>query len=267
MKKKSYLIPGNKNQKHLINFFKSKKINQVINNMHNDLRPENQMKWSKTLAPDLNDLYRLYQYIYLNKRTTVLEFGTGWSTLIMAKALKDVKKKYYKQYDKFKLRRHNPFELFSLDTSKKYLEISKKRIHMLKKSEVSKINYCLSDAKMSLYREKYVSIYDKFPKCNPDFIYIDGPDPFMVKGNINNFNQAHGDLMPISADLLRIEYYLLPGTIILLDGRTANARFLKDHFKRKWIYKHDRLNDQHLFYLNEKPLGKINERQLKFYRN
>lgn len=258
-------IPKNKSAKEIINFFKLKNLDEILKNLDNQKRPENQMRWYKTLAPDLNDLYRLYQFIFLNKRTTILEFGTGWSTLIMGIAINDVKNNYFTEFKKLNLRRHNPFEVFTLDTSKKYLNISKKRILKLKKNIISKVNYCHSDAKIDIFDGKYVSIYNKLPNCNPDFIYIDGPDPFMVKGKVNNFNQAHGDLMPMSADILKIEYYLTPGTIILLDGRTANARFLKDHFKRKWKYQHDKINDQHYFYLDEKPLGNVNERQLKFY--
>ena len=37
--------------------------------------------------PELKDLYFLYQLIVLNNRTTVLEYGCGWSTLIMHLAL------------------------------------------------------------------------------------------------------------------------------------------------------------------------------------
>ena len=75
----------------------------------------------------------------------------------------------------------------------------------------------------------------------------------------------HPDRMPMSSDLLKIENFLVPGTIILMDGRTSNARFLYNNFKRKWIYKHDKINDQNIFILNERPLGKHNQFQLKYY--
>ena len=58
----------------------------------------------------------------------------------------------------------------------------------------------------------------------------------------------------------------MSGTIILVDGRTANARFLQKNFQRSWKYFHDEENDQNLFYLNEKPLGKFNKDLLKFYK-
>ena len=40
------------------------------------------MKLNEKYFPNLNDLYRLYQFVIINKRTTILEFGSGWSTLI-----------------------------------------------------------------------------------------------------------------------------------------------------------------------------------------
>ena len=43
---------------------------------------------------ELNDLYRLYQFVLLNKRTTILEFGSGFSSLIFSQALKENKNKY-----------------------------------------------------------------------------------------------------------------------------------------------------------------------------
>ena len=42
----------------------------------------NSLTSKRPFVPELNDLYRLYQFIKLNKRTTILEFGSGWSSLI-----------------------------------------------------------------------------------------------------------------------------------------------------------------------------------------
>ena len=67
------------------------------------------------------------------------------------------------------------------------------------------------------------------------------------------------------SDVLKFEHFLTPGTIIITDGRTANARFKNRTFKEAgniFILK----TDQHYFYLNEKPLGKWNIEQLKFYK-
>ena len=74
--------------------------------------------------PDLNDLYRLYMLIVLNKRTTVLEFGTGYSTLVMHYALKNLKNLDKKPFP----RCENPYEIFTLDNNKHYFNISKNRV-------------------------------------------------------------------------------------------------------------------------------------------
>ena len=81
--------------------------------------------------PNLNDLYRLNQFILINKRTTILEFGSGWSTLIFNLALKDLKDKFSKEVKS--LRRNNPFELFVLESEKKYLNITRNTIQKFNK--------------------------------------------------------------------------------------------------------------------------------------
>ena len=72
-------------------------------------------------------------------------------------------------------------------------------------------------------------------------------------------------MMPMVSDILKFEYFYTPGTIIVCDGRTANAKFLKDHFKRNWKYINVQKNDQHIFWLVDPVLGKYNNLQLKFY--
>ena len=120
---------------------------------------------------------------------------------------------------------------------------------------------------MTLFKNKICTQYKRLPLCNPDFIYLDGPDQFSVKKNINGISTRHKDMMPMICDILKFEYFYIPGTIIICDGRAANAKFLKDHFQRNWKYIHDQKNDQHIFELIDKPLGKHNKSLLKFYSN
>ena len=118
---------------------------------------------------------------------------------------------------------------------------------------------------MDFFNDQICTSFKKLPKINPDFIYLDGPDQFNIKGNKKGININHKDYMPMSSDILKIEHFLKPGTIIVVDGRAANSRFLKTNFKRQWSYNYNKINDQHVFYLSERPLGKLNEKQLKFY--
>ena len=118
---------------------------------------------------------------------------------------------------------------------------------------------------METFNGRICTTYKNLPLINPDLIYLDGPDQFNVKNKINGITTNHKDMMPMSSDILKIEHFLTPGTIIITDGRAANARFLLSNLQRKWRYKYDNKNDQSVFFLDEKPLGIYNYRQLKFY--
>ena len=72
------------------------------------------------------------------------------------------------------------------------------------------------------------------------------------------------DRLPMSADILAFEHFLLPRTLIVVDGRTANARFLKTNLQRNWDYYHSEEYDQHFFELKEAPIGIYNKRQIEF---
>ena len=153
-----------------------------------------------------------------------------------------------------------------LENEKKFLEITKKRNNKFLKG-FNKISYHLSDCQMTTYNGQFCTEYKKLPLVNPDFIYLDGPDQFKIKKRINNFTTSHEDMMPMVCDILKFENFLIPGTIIIADGRKANSSFLLNNFKRNWLYFYDESNDQSIFYLNDKSLGPINNEILKFYKN
>ena len=118
---------------------------------------------------------------------------------------------------------------------------------------------------MTTFKNRICIQYKKLPLCNPDFIYLDGPDQFKVKKDINGISTRHKDMMPMVSDILRFEYFYTPGTIIISDGRAANVKFLRDNFKRNWRYINDKINDQHILWLDDPVLGKYNKLQLEFY--
>lgn len=259
--------PKFRKQKDIEKFFIKKNLKFLINLSKRKKASVNEIVEKEPYAPDLRDLYNLYQHVLLNKRITILEFGSGWSTLVLSIALKELKDKYY---NKVKLlRRNNPFELFVVENEKKYLNVTKKKIKKYNKylniKDPVKINFFFSDVEMTTFNDKICTIYKNLPLCNPDFIYLDGPDQFKIKKNINGITINHKDMMPMVSDILKFEYFYTPGTIIVCDGRTANAKFLKDHFKRKWNYINDKKNDQHIFLLTDQILGKYNKLQINFY--
>ena len=262
-----YKKPKTRKQKFVEDFFIKKGLKLLVDFSKKKKLSVNELITKDQLAPDLNDLYNLYQYVLINKRTTVLEFGSGWSTLIFSLALKELKDKFH---DEVKLlRRNNPFELFVIDNSKKYLNLSKNMVNKfnkyLKIKNPIKVNYHYSEVEMTTFNNRICTQYKKLPLINPDFIYLDGPDQFNIKGDVNGISTRHKDMMPMVSDILKFEYFFTPGTILVSDGRSANAKFLKDHFKRNWKYVDDKKNDQHVFWLNDPILGKYNKLQLDFY--
>tara|TARA_B100001093_G_scaffold436911_1_gene435568 strand:- start:452 stop:1258 length:807 start_codon:yes stop_codon:yes gene_type:complete len=262
-------LPQKKDKKYIEFFFKKKGLAFLVEASKKKNRSVNQMNIPQPYKPELTDLYNLYQFIILNKRTTVLEFGSGWSSLVFYLALRELKSKFYANAKK--LRRNNLFELFILENERKYLNISKKRINKFQKNfrnkNPNKVHYLFSEVEMTLFNNKFSTHYRKLPMCNPDFIYLDGPDQFNIKKDINGISTRHRDMMPMSCDILKFEHFYTPGTIIVCDGRAANAKFLKDNFQRNWKYYNDKKNDQHIFCLNDPILGKFNKLQLDFYNN
>jgi len=275
MIKKFVKFPKKINLKKNEKFFLEKNLRDIVYKSKKRPQGVNDMIIKEPYKPELDDLYRLYNFITLNKRTTILEFGSGYSSLIFLLALQHNKKKYFNKINS--LRRNNLFELFIVDNEKKYLGLTKKKILNFKKNikdkklrkefDNIKINFIFSDCVMTMYKGNYATEYTKLPLCNPDFIYLDAPDQFKIKKKINNFTTAHKDMMPMACDILKFENFLTPGTIIVVDGRAANSEFLLNNFKRKWLYLNDKIHDQHIFYLNSPALGKYNERQLKFYKS
>ncbi len=261
-------FPVKKSKKFIENFFIKKGLKLLVDMSKNaPLEPVNPKPSLKPTPPELDDLYNLYQYIVLNKRTTICEFGSGWSSLIFSLALNELKNKYFKEVKN--LRVNNPFELFIVDDVKYFLDISKNRIKkfnkLLNHKKTAKINYIRTNVEMTLFNNRICNEYKKLPPCNPDFIYLDGPNQSKIKKEINGITVRHMDMMPMNCDILKMEYFYKPGTILVCDGRGANAKFLKDNFKRNWKYYNDKKYDQHIFYLNDPVLGKYNNLQLKFY--
>ena len=55
---------------------------------------------------------------------------------------------------------------------------------------------------MTTFNGRISTEYLKHPRVNPDFIFLDGPDQFKVKKNINGISTRHKDMMPMVCDIL-----------------------------------------------------------------
>ena len=212
--------------------------------------------------PVAEDLARLHRLLRKRKAFTVLEFGSGLSTIVMADALSKNKADFLALEEKPELRNRFMFQIFSVESDKQWIEHSQSKIpkHLLEH-----VNFHYSEIKIDTFNGRICHFYDNLPDIVPDFIYLDGPNPKDVKGNVNGMTFQCDERTVMAADLLLMESILLPGTFILVDGRTNNARFLKKNFQRNFEMSWDKDGDVTSFELQEERLGKYNILGSDFY--
>jgi len=210
--------------------------------------------------PEYRDLCRLHWIALSRKVLNVLEFGSGYSTVVLADAMRRLYE-YFGGWAQRSVRSERPFHVYSVEEDQRFLGITNARLGngLRKFATVS-----CSSVDMVTHDSRIASVYSKLPNISPDFIYLDGPSQFATTQELNGFSFCSKSRMPMSADILRVEYFLEPGTLILVDGRTANARFLKTYLRRNWVYRHDVEGDVHFFELQENPLGPFNKVKMEF---
>lgn len=209
-----------------------------------------------------DDLARLYRLIRMRKPFTVLEFGIGFSTAVISMALSKNEEEWLKLPSRPIIRNRHLFQLYSVDTSKKWIINTKK---MLNEELRGRTHFSYSEVEVGLYRDQICHYYKNLPDIVPDFIYLDGPHPKEVKGKINGLSFQCDERTVMAADLLRMESILLPGTFILIDGRTNNSRFLQRNFTRNFRYNWDKNSDVSTFELMEEKLGPYNHFGYELY--
>jgi hypothetical protein len=210
--------------------------------------------------PDLDDLVRLHQIIRQRKVLTVMEFGVGYSTVVMADALAKNKADY--EHMLKDIRCLHPFKIFSVDADEHWIEEAWRKFPDYLKSFAS-ISY--SEVYMGAFNDRFCHYYKNLPNVTPDFIYLDGPSGHQVKGMVDGSDfRDNMERTVIAGDLLRLEPTFTPGAFIVVDGRANNARFLKNNFQRNWKVNEDQIAELTTFELTEPPLGVYNLKRLQF---
>ena len=214
------------------------------------LMPDLRYEDGPALPPQMPDLQRLYDLIIEHRSTTVLEFGCGYSTYIIAQALKENREWFDGLEEKPEVRNSHLFEGFAVDTNESWIEECRLNIDGIT------FHHSPCMVASPYWNVGLCHVYASLPDVVPDFIYLDGPDPDQV--NTGASGLTFTGKTPIAADILFMEPILLPGTVVLIDGRTNNARFLRRNLKRLWSFMEDREDDYTLMMLEEPRLGKIN---------
>ena len=214
-------------------------------------------------APEPEDLYRLHTLIRYRKVFNVLEFGLGFSTIVMADALKKNKDDYYAS-EVPEVRITKPFKIFSVDANQNWIDIFENK-YSQKFPWFKMIELIFSECEIGEHCGQICHFYKKLPNYITDFIYLDGPSGNDVQGDINGlsfFDCPERTVM--SGDLLKMESTFLPGTMIIVDGRINNVRFLRNNFKRTYNFEYSPSEDISAFELSEQPLGEINRNQINY---
>ena len=116
--------------------------------------------YTTPFKPDIDDLTKLYEFALQRKATTILEFGSGYSTLILAAAMQKNKARFEADEKILELRRNNPFEIHSIECSEYWLSNTQKIIPGWCR-ERSHLHY--SSCSIGTFNGKMVHYYDKLP--------------------------------------------------------------------------------------------------------
>ena len=207
---------------------------------------------------EIDDLFHLYSTVRKASCVSVLEFGTGWSTLVLALGLHE-NARFFGEEHLRSVRHPNPFQLLTIDASDHWQRVALSRVPDYLRSTIRTVS-----CEVGLVDRfgGVVHVFDSVPEFAADLIYLDGPDPEQVGGLVGGFEYREVHTLPMGADILRIEPHLWPETMIITDGRTANARFLASNFRRNWQVLHDPFGDRTTFRLEETPFGPVGERHI-----
>lgn len=160
---------------------------------------------------DYCDLYNLFRIIIKYNPKKCIEVGSGYSTLVIAKALSI-------NFKKDKIRP----KLVSLEQDRNYLEIHKNYLSKnLNKDEYELIEFIFTDLVIENLCNEKVNICKSFPEDKFDFFYEDRTDDEEYK---------------IAGDALKIEQNMPENYIICVDGMFDTVNFYKNNLKRKYSY-------------------------------
>lgn len=184
------------------------------------------------IAPDMFDMYHLHRIVRERRPKHVLEFGVGFSTLVIADAL-------HRNYQEDQESATDgtppvPGKVWTLDASAKWIANVKQKLPRYLKMYA---DIRQSDAEICLVDNEICCMYKNLPNIIPDFVYLDAPSSEDIKGKINGLDfslEIEGVRKAISADILFYESSLRSGFFLLIDGRYTNMHFLQRHLKRNY---------------------------------
>lgn len=163
------------------------------------------------------DLYNLHKTVIERKPKNILEFGVGFSTLVLCHALMANKQGH----------------LYTVDTSEEWLQNTQKKL-----PENAPVDLIPSTATAREINGELCHTFDSLPDIVPNMVYLDGPYGPDVRGAVNGLSFNGSPRRPeVSADMLLLESTLPASFILVVDGRDRNQAFLRRNLKRNYKIK------------------------------
>ena len=228
-----------------------------------DLADPSKVRTNIVYEPDIKDLYRLYSFVIDNCVVSILEFGSGWSTLALSLGLQENRTKYQNLYPN-EARNPHPFRICTVDNSIDFVNLALSR---LDHEMLTYIDTHIASPVLTTVGVHPVTLWNPTPRFDFDLIYLDAPEPEQVVTSSSFLPMKTVHDLPIAGDLVFNEPYIHPETSIIVDGRTANARYLSANLRRGWSHAHYPEEDFSLLHLSEQPLGRINAEHINFRKS
>jgi hypothetical protein len=173
---------------------------------------------ARATRSNLYDLWNLYRWVRKRKPKTVLEFGSGCSTVVMAKALSD----------------NGGGRLYSVDSDPDVARSTASCIPVGLRS-LCDINY--SPLQETTCEGTLGFRHEKIPDIVPEFCYLNGPPTTKER--------------KVAFDLLEMEDKFPSGFFLVVDGRERNTEFLRKNFKRDYQFQQRKFYSTATFLLQQ----------------
>ena len=204
------------------------------------------------VVPVFTDLANMHRLVRKRKPQTVLEFGSGFSTIVLAHAL-DMNAKERSGGEQPMLHSVESNEHWMNNTGGKIPE------HLKKYVELSHSPIFARE-----FNGQLTFHYETLPNVVPDFIYLDGPGAADVQGEVRGLSFQIGEnhlRRQVFSDVLLYESTFHKGAFILLDSMYATMHFLRHNLKREYKFRWDVISDQPSFELMEHGPKKLLPRE------
>lgn len=201
------------------------------------------------VSPVHLDLANMHKLVRRRKPQTVVEFGSGFSTVVIAHALA----KNAEESDGAKA----PPMLWSVEANEHWMKNTQGKIPERLSAFVSLSH---SEVFADELNGQLCLKYAKLPNVVPDFIYLDGPGAADVKGEVRGLKFQIGTdelRRQVFADVLLYESSFHKGAFILVDSMYPTVHFLRHNLKREYRFKWDVVANQSTFELMEHGPNKM----------